>query len=76
MSRLATHIVGFELMQVEVSAQYSVVEWKEDLKKLMTKTGSEGKPTTFLFTDTQIKFESMLEDINNILNNGEVTFPQ
>eukprot|EP01084_Bolivina_argentea_P091346 164444_1 len=34
--------------------------------------GLQEKQVVFLFNDTQIKFESMLEDINNILNNGEV----
>lgn len=35
-------------------------------------SGGKGKPTVFLFTDTQIKKEGFLEDINNILNTGEV----
>lgn len=34
--------------------------------------GGQAQPTVFLFSDTQLKEESFLEDINNILNTGEV----
>lgn len=34
--------------------------------------GVQNKALTFLFTDTQIINEQMLEDINNILNSGDV----
>ena len=34
--------------------------------------GVENKPVMFLFNDTQVVFESMLEDINGILNSGDV----
>lgn len=37
----------------------------------MTQTGG-GKPTVFLITDSQIKEESFLEDIDSLLNTGEV----
>ena len=40
--------------------------------QLFLKTGSEGKPTVFLFADTQIKDESFMEDISMILNTGDV----
>lgn len=30
------------------------------------------KQTVFLFSDTQIVMESFLEDVNNVLNNGEI----
>lgn len=36
-------------------------------------TGLENKQTTFLFTDTQIINEQMVEDINSVLNSGDVT---
>ena len=36
------------------------------------KAGLEDKNLVFLFSDTQISNEGFLEDINNILNNGEV----
>ena len=32
----------------------------------------EGKPVVFLFSDNQIKDESFVEDINVILNTGDV----
>ncbi len=35
--------------------------------------GIQGKPRTFVITDTQIMYESFLEDINNILNTGDIT---
>ena len=38
----------------------------------MMKSGVEGKQTVFLFTDNQIKEESFVEDINMILNTGDV----
>jgi len=49
-----------------------VAAWFEDLKVLFKKSGCEDKRCVFLFTDTQIVMESMLEDINNILNTGSV----
>jgi dynein heavy chain len=53
-------------------------QFREDIKKFMIKTGVEGNHTVFLFTDSQIVDETMLEDLNNVLNTGEVSnlFPQ
>ena len=39
---------------------------------VMNKTGVLNKPTVFMIDDTQIVKESFLEDINGILNTGEV----
>ena len=39
---------------------------------MTTQCGGYGKPTTFLIADTQIKETAMLEDINNLLNSGEI----
>ena len=47
-------------------------EWREDIKSVMNKAGVLNKPTVFMMDDTQIVKETFLEDINGILNTGEV----
>ena len=47
-------------------------EWSEDLKKVLLMAGESNQKTVFLFTDTQIKLESFVEDISNLLNTYEV----
>lgn len=42
------------------------------LQKLLKSAGKEGKHTVFLLADTQIKEESFLEDVDGLLNAGEV----
>ncbi|XP_071815449.1 dynein axonemal heavy chain 3-like isoform X3 [Apostichopus japonicus] len=71
-SRLAAFMSMFEVFTVEISKNYTVSDWKEDLKKLLRKTGEEGSSTVFLFGDHQIKHESFLEDVNMILNTGDI----
>jgi len=72
LTRLAAFICGMQCFQVEISKHYSKNDWHEDLKTCLRQAGAEGKPTVFLFSDTQIKDESFVEDLNNILNSGEV----
>jgi dynein heavy chain len=72
LSRLATFMAEFDCFQIEISKSYGINEWYEDIKKCLLKAGGEGKPTVFLFTDTQVKMESFVEDINNVLNTGEI----
>lgn len=72
LTRLAAHLSDYECFQIELAKNYGIVEWREDIKKVMMQAGLKNLPTVFLFSDTQIKDESFLEDINNILNSGDV----
>ena len=72
-ARIAAHMADFQCFSIEITRTYGSTEFKEDLKNIMNGVAKGGgKGVVFLFSDTQIVKESFLEDINNILNTGEV----
>ncbi|KAK3243833.1 hypothetical protein CYMTET_46533 [Cymbomonas tetramitiformis] len=72
LTRFACFMAEYQCFQIELSRAYGMNEFHEDLKKLYKIAGVQGSPVTFLFTDTQIVNEGFVEDINNLLNTGEV----
>jgi len=73
LTELATYIADFQIYTLEITKGYDYKQWRDDLKEnLFIPSGCEDQPIVFSFSDTQILFESFVEDINNILNIGEV----
>jgi dynein heavy chain len=73
LSKLSIYLANHKQFSIEVTKTYGLKNWREDLKKCVLKpAGIEEKRISFLFVDTQIIGESMLEDINNIINSGDV----
>ncbi|XP_018345947.1 PREDICTED: dynein heavy chain 7, axonemal-like [Trachymyrmex septentrionalis] len=72
LTRLASHISDYDVFQIELTQQYGQHEWHEDIKIILRKVTATELHSTFLFSDTQIKEETFLEDISNMLNLGEV----
>jgi len=72
LTRLATSISDYRVSQIEIKKVYGLLEWREDVKEILRISGGKGETVTFLLADSQIKEEGFLEDVNNILNTGEV----
>ncbi|KAM4563453.1 dynein axonemal heavy chain 12 isoform 1-T1 [Odontesthes bonariensis] len=71
-TRLATSMAHMTMFQPEISKSYGMTEWRDDLKMLLKNAGVKGQKTVFLITDAQIKDEAFLEDVDSVLNTGEV----
>eukprot|EP00958_Prasinococcus_capsulatus_P007761 scaffold712_cov404-Prasinococcus_capsulatus_cf.AAC.19 len=72
LTKFATFMADFKLYQIELTRGYSTNEFREDLRKMYKQCGVKNESVVFLFTDTQIVNEGFVEDINSILNSGEV----
>lgn len=54
LTRLASHMCGYQCFQIELSRGYDYAAFHEDLKTLYNMAGVEQQDTVFLFTDTQV----------------------
>ena len=70
LTKLASFIGGLEVFQIKLTSNYSMGDFKEDLRLVYMKAGVKEVPTTFLFTDQQIFKETTLVYINDILSSG------
>jgi dynein heavy chain, axonemal len=72
LARLAAYMLKMTTFTIEITKNYRLIEFRDDLKKLYMACGCENKKMVFLFNDTQVKEETFLEDINNLLSSGVV----
>jgi dynein heavy chain len=77
-TKLASFIAKSQIFQITISKSYGTTNLMEDLKFMYKLAGALGKSVSFIFTDNEVKEESFLGFINNILTSGEVTnlFPK
>lgn len=71
MGRLGAFMQEIQPFSIEITKSYDLTAFNDDIKIMMFQV-AKGTPTMFLFSDTQIVKESFLENVNNVLNTGEV----
>lgn len=71
-TRLAAHIMDFELFQIELSKNYCLKDWKIFLKAMLLKISTTEAHGVFLFADNQAINKQFHEDINDLLKSGEI----
>lgn len=54
LARLAAYIGELKVFSIEITNTYRLTEFREDLKGLYRQTGVAGKPTMFLFDESQV----------------------
>ena len=72
MTRMAACMADYKCFQIEIRKGYGNADFHDDLRECLKIAGVQNKPVCFLFSDSQIVNDGFLEDINNILNSGEV----
>lgn len=70
--RISSFMYETQFRQVEIKKGFNQKMFREDIKEMMFESGIHARKIAFTMTDNQIVSESFLEDLNNMLNTGEI----
>jgi len=64
----------YDLFQIELSKNYGLSEWHDDLKQVMLKAGVENNPVVFLFSDTQVHTHVIYRSVELLSSTAALNF--
>ena len=71
LTRVSAFMQSYQIKELELKKD-SIDSFKDSMKELLLLTGISDVPICLILTDTQVSNEGLLEDINSLLNNGEI----
>lgn len=73
LTKMASYITGCTISSLGTKKNYTLKNFREDISQCSIKpAGLEGKKLSLIITDNQITNELFLEDVNSLLNSGEI----
>lgn len=75
LTKLGAFIHEAKCSSIKISKNYKAQNFREEIQGHLLDSGCERRHAVFLLADTQIIDEQFLEDVNGILNTGEIAEP-
>lgn len=72
LTRLAASIARHDVFQLQLTANYKINDFLEDIRRMQIAVGKDGKRMTWILTDFEIVDEQFLEYVNALLATGEI----
>lgn len=70
--RLAVLVCHQELFQLQISPNYGIEAWRNDIKSALKSAGGRGQPTVLLLHEHQLIDDAFYVDIDYLLNSGDI----
>lgn len=70
--QLVAHLLNMEFVSPNISREYSMKEFKRDLKQVLSMAGIEATRTCLFIEDHQLLQDEFLELLNSLISAGEV----
>ncbi|EQC31947.1 hypothetical protein SDRG_10462 [Saprolegnia diclina VS20] len=72
LARLAASMMDMTCTEIAMGRSYGRSDFRDDLKKLLVAAGAKGKETVLLLHESQLQCDEFVQDVNSLLNAGEI----